>query len=237
MKVELLDHTREPEKIVAAAGRLCYYNKADIDTLMHDLTPDKINDMVTKLAAMHHESPFEHCSFTFGIEGVSRALTHQLVRHRIASYDQRSQRYCAEGNFEAVLPATIEKNDEARIAFRGLMADTNNVYQKLVALGIPKEDARMVLPNACETKILVTMNARSLYHFFNLRCCTRAQWEIRDMANEMLVILKKDFPILFGNAGPSCVNGFCPEEDKCCGRAPTLQELLETYSNAPAQNR
>src|SRR5574344_1135341 len=121
MKIELLEHTLDPEKIVAAAGRLCYYNKADIDTLMHNLTPDKVEDMVTKLAAMHHESPFEHCSFTFGIEGVSRALTHQLVRHRIASYDQRSQRYCSEGNAECVIPPSIKKNQYAVAEYTKLM--------------------------------------------------------------------------------------------------------------------
>ena len=229
LKVELLDHTREPEKIVAAAGRLCYYNKADIDMLMHDLTPDKVNDMVTKLAVMHHESPFEHCSFTFGIEGVSRALTHQLVRHRIASYDQRSQRYCSEGNAECVIPPSIKKNQYAAAEYTKLMSSIWQTYNQLAAWSIPKEDARMVLPNACETKILVTMNARALYHFFNLRCCTRAQWEIREMADQMLKILQKDFPILFKHAGASCVNGFCPEGDKSCGRAPTLDELRNCY--------
>lgn len=171
MKVKLLTYTPEPEKIVAAAAKLCYSNKADIESLMNDLTKPKIEKFVSHLESLGHGSPFEHVYFTFGIEGVSRALTHQLVRHRHSNFDQRSQRYCSEDNFEYILPDSIEANDEARIDFRGLMGEISKMYKKLVDLGIPKEDARFILPNACASRLICTMNARELYHFFNLRCC------------------------------------------------------------------
>lgn len=227
MKVTLLTYTQEPEKTVAAAAKLCYSQKADIADLMSSLDDkEEVNKFLGKLTEMGHESPFEHASFTFAIEGVSRALLAQITRHRIASPSVRSQRYCGEGEFEAVMPATIENNDEARIAFRGLIADTKNVYQKLVDLGIPKEDARMVLPNACETRMIFTMNTRSLWNFFNLRCCSRAQWEIRAVANEMLRLCREAAPALFEKAGAKCDTlGYCPEGPKMtCGRKPLLEE-------------
>ena len=178
------------------------------------------------MVKLGHASTIEHVSFTFGIEGVSRVLTHQLVRHRIASYDQQSQRYVAEHDFEYILPPTIAAKPEAKAKFEALMQQIRQTYDELTEAGIPKEDARYVLANAAETKILVTMNARSLLHFFNLRCCNRAQWEIREMANQMLAQVRTIAPTLFKNAGASCVNtGRCPEGDMTCGKFSEMIKL------------
>lgn len=229
MKVTLLEHTPEPEKLVAAAAKLCYSNKADIESLLDSLTEDKVSAFVKKLESLGHESPFEHVTFTFAIEGVSRAFLAQESRHRLQSLSVRSQRYCSEKNFEYVMPKSIEQNDEARIAFRGLMADTRRIYSRMVELGIPKEDARSILPNACTTKMIVTFNVRSLWNYFGLRCCARAQTEIRAVANEMLKLCKAASPLLFMHAGAHCVKGYCPEGNMCCGKAPTLETLLNLY--------
>ncbi|WP_294158699.1 FAD-dependent thymidylate synthase [uncultured Selenomonas sp.] len=227
MKVKLLDYTPEPERVVAMAARLCY-SAVGAEELSEKLSDDKVRAMVKKMVALGHASTIEHVSFTFGIEGVSRVLTHQLVRHRIASYDQQSQRYVAAHGFQYITPPTIAANAEAKAKYDKLIADIRKTYDELTALGIPKEDARYVLANATETKILVTMNARSLLHFFNLRCCYRAQWEIRDLAYKMLAEVKKVAPTLFHNAGASCVNtGRCPEGDMTCGRFAEMMKLRE----------
>ena len=229
MKVTLMEHTPEPEKLIAAAAKLCYSSAADINTLMNGLTFSKIESFVAKLETLHHESPFEHASFTFGIEGVSRALTHQLVRHRLASFSQRSQRYCVEGCFEYVTPSSIQRSGEMFAKYKVLMDEINMFYEEAVAAGVPKGDARMALPNACSTRLLCTMNVRELWNFFNHRCCSRAQWEIRDMADQMLELCKSAAPLLFEHAGASCVKGYCPEGSMCCGRAPTMDELIKGY--------
>ena len=180
------------------------------------------------MIALGHGSTIEHVSFTFGIEGVSRVLTHQLVRHRIASYDQQSQRYVREQNFAYVTPPSVADNTVAAAKFREFMTRARAVYDELIAAGVPQEDARYVLPNATQTKILVTMNARTLHHFFNLRCCYRAQWEIREMAYKMLAEVKKVAPTLFKNAGASCVStGRCPEGDMTCGKLGEMLKLRE----------
>jgi thymidylate synthase (FAD) len=153
-----------------------------------------------------------------------------LVRHRIASYDQQSQRYVSSSQFEYVTPDKIAKNADAKTLFDNTMQDLQKTYDQLIELGIAKEDARAVLPNACATRLIVTMNARSLFHFFGLRCCVRAQSEIRQMANEMLKLCKEVAPQIFANAGANCEQlGYCPECDMCCGRAPTIHKLLEIY--------
>ncbi|MBR4695819.1 MAG: FAD-dependent thymidylate synthase [Selenomonadaceae bacterium] len=224
MKVKLLDYTPEPERVVAMAARLCY-SPVGAEELSERLSDEQVRAMVEKMVALGHASTIEHVSFTFGIEGVSRVLTHQLVRHRIASYDQQSQRYVAEHDFEYITPHTIEEKPEAREKFDALMQRIREAYDELVEMGVPKEDARYVLANATETKILVTMNARSLLHFFNLRCCNRAQWEIREMAYKMLAEVQKVAPTLFKNAGASCVNtGRCPEGAMSCGK---FQEMIK----------
>ncbi|MBO6293192.1 MAG: FAD-dependent thymidylate synthase [Selenomonas sp.] len=227
IKVKLLEYTPEPERVVAMAARLCY-SATGAEELSERLSEEQVKKMVKKMVALGHASTIEHVSFTFGIEGVSRVLTHQLVRHRIASYDQQSQRYVAAHGFQYITPPTIEANPAANERFDKLLADIRSAYDDLVEMGIPKEDARYVLANAAETKILVTMNARTLLHFFNLRCCNRAQWEIRDMAYKMLAEVKKVAPTLFHNAGTSCVNtGRCPEGELACGKFAEMMKLRE----------
>jgi thymidylate synthase (FAD) len=224
IKVKLLDYTPEPERVVAMAARLCY-SASGAEELAEKLSEDKVKEMVRRMVSLGHGSTLEHASFTFGIEGVSRVLTHQLVRHRIASYDQQSQRYVAAHGFQYITPPSIAEKPEALAKYEALLAEIRKTYDELTDMGVPKEDARYVLTNAAETKILVTMNARSLMHFFNLRCCNRAQWEIREMAYKMLAEVKKVAPTLFHNAGASCVNtGRCPEGAMTCGK---LQEMLK----------
>lgn len=261
MNVTLLAYTPDPEKTIALSAKLCYSNSS-IDELDDKLTDDIISDYVNMLMSLGHESPLEHVSFTFGIEGISRACSHQLVRHRIASYSQQSQRYVNEEHFKYIIPESIEKNPKALEKYVQMMDTIDETYTDIVALlvsdlidkefpelcaasidkaaaenrelidtmtddidaarkkyrKIVQEDARMVLPNACETKIIVTMNIRSLLNFFKHRCCNRAQWEIRNVANEMLAIVKEIAPNVFKNAGPPCLNGACPEGKMSCGK-------------------
>ena len=251
MKVELIAHTPEPEKVVAAAAKLCYA-KSDIQGLFDALTPEKTSAFIEHLASLGHESPIEHVSFTFGIEGVSRALLAQITRHRIASYSVQSQRYVEKAGFDYVMPPEIAGIPEAEALFREEMAHDAEVYGKLreilvkkhtadnIAAGMNEkdaafaagkkanEDARMVLPNACDTRIIVTMNARSLYNFFSQRCCQRAQWEIRELATEMLRLVKEVAPTLFQNAGPGCVKGKCPEGSYSCGKALETRQFFKS---------
>ena len=217
MHVELLNYTPEPEVQVARAARLCYY-RSDIDQLKETMTPVKSAELVRKLVKMGHLSTVEHVTFTFGIEGVSRALSHQLVRHRIASYSQQSQRYVDGSHFCYVVPPSVQENEEALRTFETQMTSATAAYAILRDCGIPKEDARFVLPNACTTKVICTFNVRSLYNFFEHRCCNRAQWEIRALAWEMLRLCREVAPVLFENAGPGCMRGACPEGDMTCGK-------------------
>ena len=243
MKVELLAYTPEPEKVIATAAKLCY-SSSDISTLQDNLTEDKITKFIDMLVSLGHESPVEHVSFTFGIEGISRACSHQLVRHRIASYSQKSQRYVSENQFEYITPNAIEDVSSAKNKYNELMnhiqLEYNNIrdelinyhiskgYDKKVAEKMANEDARYVLPNACETKIIITMNIRSLFNFFRLRCCNRAQWEIRTVANEMLKLCLQKAPHIFANAGPSCIaDGKCSEGKMTCGK---YNEMKEFYN-------
>lgn len=217
MRVDLISWTPDPDRTVAAAARLCY-SQAHAADIMVDLSQEKVGALLKNLTNMGHLSPFEHASFTFAIEGVSRALTHQLVRHRIASYSQQSQRYVSEEGFEYIVPPSIAKEDRAAEEYTKLMGRIGEVYAELLKIA-PKEDARYVLPNACETKIVCTFNARSLLNFFTHRCCTRAQWEIRELANRMLEEVRGVAPCLFAKAGPSCeVQGYCPEGKMSCGK-------------------
>lgn len=223
MKVKLINHTPEPDKTVAAAARLCY-SPVGAQQIMDDFTQDSVRNFLQKLMDLGHWSPTEHVSFTFAVEGVSRAMTHQLVRHRIASYSQQSQRYVRLDNFDYVVPPSIEKDPRALELFNSTIEEIRRAYDKLAQV-VPPEDARYVLPNACETKIVLTFNCRSLYNFFEHRCCERAQWEIRRMANLMLAEVRKAAPLLFAKAGPSCaVRGFCPEGAMSCGRINKLKK-------------
>lgn len=251
MKVSLITHTPIPEKVVASSAKLCY-SAATIDTLMDGLTEEKSAAFVDMLSEIGHESPIEHASFTFGVEGVSRSLLAQLTRHRMASYSVQSQRYVHEKMFDYVLPPEIEAIPEAAAEYRKAMEEDQAHYDKLTAILKDKhlkelldagmdekeanraaekkaiEDARFVLPNACATKLIMTMNARSLMNFFHHRCCNRAQWEIRELAEEMYKLCVEAAPHLFRKAGPKCVNGACPEGKMTCGKA---KEVREYYAS------
>ena len=217
MNVKLLAYTPDPERTVACAAKLCYA-AADIDTVMEGLTEEKTSSFINMLSELGHESPVEHASFTFAIDGVSRALTHQLVRHRLASFNQQSQRYVKfKDGLPYVKPESIAAVPEADELFEGIMDGVQRAYARMLELGVPAEDARFILPNAVETKIVVTMNARELLHFFELRCCNRAQWEIRELAHRMLELVRPVAPFVFMDAGAPCVRGACPEGKMTCG--------------------
>lgn len=230
MKVVLLTHTPDPDKVVAIAARQCYSAK-NILGISEKLSSEDIGSYIQRLFTMGHYSPFEHVSFTFAIEGVSRALSHQLVRHRIASYSQQSQRYVSESEFEYVTPKSILENQESIDVYQHIMENISKAYNLLRENGIPKEDARFLLPNACTTKIIVTMNARSLFNFFNHRCCLRAQWEIQEMAKTMLKEVKKVAPNIFKTSGASCMSlRYCPEGKMSCGLFPTLDNYINNQN-------
>lgn len=240
LKVKLLRYTPEGEKLIASAAKLCY-SPVGIEEIEKGLDNESTKDFLDMLVDLGHESPIEHISFTFAAEGVSRTLTHQLVRHRIASYSQQSQRYVKLSNFEYIIPPSIEGDREAKKIFISAMEKDTEDYNKLVEVlyknnlerykkdGLEGkkarnkaekdaiQDARYVFPNACETKIVFTMNARTLLNFFKLRTCNRAQWEIRELAIEMLRLVKEVYPNLFRKAGPGCIRGKCPEGAMTCG--------------------
>ena len=285
LKVRLLSHTPNVEKVVATAGKLCY-SPSSIDQLQENLTEEQIEKFINQVVSAGHHSVVEHASFTFGVEGVSRSLTHQLVRHRIGSYSQQSQRYVRLDQFEYIIPPAIEEIPRAKQLFIDAMEYDQDIYDKLTTLLIaselvknkkykkqvkdvmadlvkfdiklvdedgrltvnidvfvnrfftkyPKdylkvekkaiEDARYVFPNACETKIILTMNVRSLYNFFEHRCCERSQWEIRELATEMLKQVKEVAPLLFKNCGPVCVRGKCQEGNMSCGLSLEKRKLF-----------
>lgn len=223
MQIKLINWTPDPERTVAAAARLCY-SSAGAETLLDEFKKEEVAELIKKLISSGHLSPFEHANFTFAVEGVSRALTHQLVRHRIASYSQQSQRYVSEDDFALITPPSIKGDPEALALFNQTMAEINQAY-KALAQRVPKEDARYVLPQACETKLVVSFNARSLLNFFERRLCRRAQWEIRQLARLMLAELRSLAPLLFAKAGPTCdTQGICFEGAMSCGRASTIKK-------------
>lgn len=211
MIVELIEHPENADALANVSAKAC------ISESMPYMDIEDTEYKALRIALKSgHESVIEHCSFTFSIEGISRACSHQLVRHRLASYSQQSQRYVRLSPFGYVIPETVESKDYQRDNFEWAMKVIDKVYNQLIAYGVPEEDARYVLPNACMTNIVVTMNARELRHFFALRCCNRAQWEIRQLANIMLSLCKEVAPVIFEDAGPSCkVLGHCPEARPC----------------------
>ncbi|MBE6519990.1 MAG: FAD-dependent thymidylate synthase [Thermoplasmata archaeon] len=214
MKVMLLACTQNADSICAAAGNSCYSNKPASE-IVEDIDSEKV---LSRIVGMGHHSVIEHAVFTFSVEGVSRALTHQLVRHRMASFSQQSQRYASLTEPTYVTPHTIEGDPEAEKRFEETMDSIWKAYRDLEEMGIPAEDARYLLPNGCTTNITITMNARELLHFFSLRCCNRAQWEIREMADRMLELCMEVSPVIFKDAGPPCVRGPCPEGKLSCGK-------------------
>ena len=227
MKVTLLSFTPEPEKTVALAARLCY-SDSTIEELEERVKGISIEKFLGKIMRLGHLSVLEHASFTFGIEGISRATSHQLVRHRLASYSQQSQRYVKFDRPDYVTPHTVAADGESKRLFDEAVARAYGLYRALMERGVPAEDARYVLPNAACTRIIVTMNARELLHFFRLRCCERAQWEIRDMATRMLVLVKEKAPVIFAGSGPACVTGPCSEGEMTCGRPDEIRRKFRS---------
>lgn len=217
MKVKLIASTDIGELICGIAARTCIS-----ETCPGTDDPEKSMKSLKQALNSHHDSILEHWTATFQIEGISRACSHQLVRHRLASYSQQSQRYVYLEGFSYVIPKTIEENFDAAMEYHDIMGRLSILYSELIdsedGYGIPEEDARYILPNACTTNITVTMNARELRHFFGERCCERAQWEIRELAERMLEQAREVAPVLFENSGPKCRRlGYCPEA-KGCGR-------------------
>ncbi|MBR1554927.1 MAG: FAD-dependent thymidylate synthase [Oscillospiraceae bacterium] len=251
MNVKLIAHTVMPEKVVAAAAKLCYSDTGAME-LMDGLTDEKAESFVEMLSTIGHESPIEHASFTFAIEGVSRSLLAQITRHRLASFSVQSQRYVKLTHFAYITPPEIQADADALKLYDETIQNCVEAYRKLTEIletrhyqeflnqGCPEkearrkaekkaiEDARFVLPNASETKMVVTMNARELLHFFKLRCCNRAQWEIRALAKAMLKEVYPVSPALFAKAGPSCCSGGCPEGKMSCGK---ISEVRAEYDS------
>lgn len=231
--VRLLQYTGDPERTVALAAKLCY-SDATISQLDDNMTDEAVAKFLGRLANMGHQSPVEHASFTFGIEGVSRAFLAQVTRHRIASFSVKSQRYvsAAEG-FNYIVPPAIEALGEDAVREYERQMEQARVWYaewqtRLGGKGEKSnEDARFVLPNAAETKMVMTMNARELLHFFSLRCCFRAQWEIREVAWQMLKLVSRVAPNIFAKAGPNCYADKCTEGVKCCGRQAEVKEIRD----------
>lgn len=250
LNVTLIEYTPQPEKIIAAAAKLCY-SDSGCENIMDGLDYEKTNNFVKMLSDMGHESPIEHVSFTFAIEGVSRTLLAQITRHRHASFSVQSQRYVRKNNFVYITPPAISADAEVNEMYQKAMNDSYSSYNKIAdklcekyvaefleqglsektakskAEKMAIEDARFVLPNACETKMVVTMNARSLVNFFRLRCCNRAQWEIRALAIDMFKLCYKVAPSLFYNAGASCCKGSCTEGKMTCGKVTEVRQEFE----------
>ena len=220
VRVKLIAYTKDPEQVVAAAIRQCY-SRIGARELRKKIDKKTRKRLIAQVISSGHTSTIEHASFTFAIEGVSRACTHQLVRHRIASYSQQSQRYVSfdKNGFDYIIPPSIKRNKDLLKEFNNFIKEVTRLYKNLVDKGIPAEDARFVLPNACETKIVMTMNGRSLLNFFKERMCMRAQWEIRAVANQMYRQVKKKAPNIFKYAGPTCeTEKICWQGNLSCGR-------------------
>ena len=235
--VRLLEMTQNAVALMYAACRQCYSHKFAGDFFdQKEEDAGKQADFIKKVIASGHESPLEHVKFTFAIEGVSRALTHQLVRHRMASYSQQSQRYVKESSFDYIIPPSVAADQELKQEFLKAMDLIQVGYNKMLEIfkengcvgERANQDARFLLPQAAQTKIVVTMNCRELLHFFKHRCCARAQWEIKRLAEKMLEIAKENLPQVFENAGAKCeALGYCPEGEKfSCRRYPLKEEVI-----------
>lgn len=232
MNVTLLAHTPNPERLVATAARLCY-SADDVATIMDEMCDFDAEKQIKLLQSIGHESPIEHVSFTFAIEGVSRSLLAQITRHRLASFSVRSQRY-VKMDEDVVIPPEIDIDEDAKPYFDTAIATAYECYKQIgeilkdfyIAEGMNAksaekkaiEDARFVLPNAACTSMVMTMNARELLHFFRLRTCNRAQWEIREVADKMLAECYRVAPTIFANAGCGCCSDSCPEGRMSCGK-------------------
>lgn len=237
MKVSLISYTPFAQRVCATAAETCYSSKTPEDIYYQEDTEKSIRhreDLLKDIIASGHDSVLEHAVFTFAVSGVSRVTTHQLVRHRMASYEQQSQRYvrpkCYTGYvggplFDWVVPKSVKDSPNYEADYDTIMRIISDAYERLLAANVPEEDARYILPNACTTNIVVTMNARELRHFFSLRLCRRAQWEIRELALKMYQECIKEAPALFKDAGPACLTGKCREGKRSCGKPITAKEL------------
>lgn len=254
MNVQLLAYTPQPERLIAAAAKNCY-SATNVDGILDGLTEEKTQNFLHMLTEIGHESPIEHVSFSFAIEGVSRSLLAQITRHRMASFSVQSQRYVRERGFEYVVPPEIANIPQAKALFEKAMDDDQKTYEELtktlmdsyyqafIQAGVAEkqarsqaekqaiEDARYVLPNACATRIVMTANARSLQNFFRLRCCNRAQWEIRALAQQMYQLVYAVAPTLFSKSGPACVDGHCTEGKMNCGKAVQVRAHYQAIRN------
>lgn len=228
IKVTLVNHTPEPEKMAAIAARMCY-TPLEASEMVEKLDDETVGKMIMHGIESHHESLFEHITFSFIVEGISRVCSHQLVRHRIATYHQRSQRYVkSKISEESVIPPSIKNNPTAMKEFVKVLREIDSACEKLSILGIPKDDIRFLYPNATETQLMVTMNIRSLIHFLSLRCCKRASWEIQEVANQILKLCREVSPLIFNHVGPNCYlnHKVCPEGKMACGK---LAEVCDSY--------
>lgn len=232
LHVTLIAHTPEPEKVIAMASRTCY-SPLDLAGLKDKAETADNAAYIRRVLASGHTSVIEHASFTFGIEGVSRTLLAQITRHRMASFSVQSQRYVSNAGqevFDFVMPPRIRAlGPEAEEKFLSQMKTMQGWYDEwseLLGEG-SAEDARFVLPGAAATRMTMTMNARELLHFFSLRMCNRAQWEIRELAWQMYALVYPPAPSVFENAGPGCAHGACPEGKRSCGKADEVRRRLE----------
>ena len=227
MDVILLSYTPNPDALIAASARICYRDITAKELLQAE-EESLSRKLIAELFTSGHMSAFEHVSFTFGIDGLSRVASHQLVRHRVASFNQQSQRYVSMSlDPEAVIiPPNIKANPDALRLYSEAVRRSQETYRELCAIGIPKEDARFILPHGHSTRLVMTMNARELHHFFGLRLCRRAQWEIRELARKMLILCREKAPVIFDMAGPGCIFGKCNEARTCGKPYKNMEELL-----------
>ena len=226
IKVVLISHTPDPERTIAAAARVSSSPVGAVE-LLEKLTPDRVDQLVDRLISSGHMSVFEHASFTFALEGISRVTSHQLVRHRLASYTQQSQRYVSLKDFNYITPATISGKPELAGRYHEMVRAAHQLYLEMQDAGIPAEDARYVLPNAAETRLVMTMNARELIHACSLRLCLRAQWEIVELFEHVKAEVEKVAPRLAAELKPKCYRlGYCDEMESC-GIFPTRAELAD----------
>ena len=221
MRVALVSYTSNPEFAIAAAARLCY-SPVSATEILEKLTPGKVDSFLAGLLQAGHLSPFENANFTFAIEGISRATSHQLVRHRIASFSQQSQRYVSFRNLPYVTPDSIAAVPEMKVEYERVVDEAHKLYCRMMEAGIPAEDARFILPNAASTNLVMTMNARELMHVCSVRLCLRAQWEIVHLFELVKIEVQKVAPRIAQQMKPKCYSmGFCDEHESC-GLIPTL---------------
>lgn len=226
IQVKLISYPEEAELIAKMAGLICYSGEKVFEEIKEkaSIKPDEYLAAIVKSG---HLSIIEHNVFVFYVSGLSRVTSHQLVRKRIASFSQQSQRYVNAENFDYITPEKI-KNSDFHKDYTRIVKETHELYQKMVDNGINKEDARYILPNATSTQMIVSMNAHALIDLLVRRLCIRSQWEIQELAERMLEEVTKVAPTIFRNLGAFCdFYGYCPENSHSCGKSPTIDELRE----------